>query len=395
MGWHWAVEIARLGHEVHVLTRDNNREPALRGLAQLEKLDLTVHGYDLPRWARWWKKGTRGVHIYYLLWQWGAYRRACRLHAQLHFDLVHHITFAVYRHPSFMGRLGIPFVFGPLGGGEDTPPGLLRSLPLRGRIAERLRAAANQLASLDPLLRSSFRTAALILYKTAETLGQIPPKFHGKCVCVQDVASDADALAAHPSPGAEAQFLFVGRQLYWKGVHLALRALAAVRRDLPDARLTIVGAGRDRAWLETLAHELGVADAAHWRGQLPHEQVQTLYAGHCAFVFPSLHDSGGTVIMEALSQGLPVVCLDLGGPGAILPDRCGIKIHARNRNEDQVVQALADAMKKIATDAALRNELAANALTAARELTWSALAAGAYREIEARCAAGVNFEGSR
>jgi glycosyltransferase involved in cell wall biosynthesis len=385
MGWHWAVEIARLGHEVHVLTREGNREPALRGAAQLKDLQLIVHGYDLPRWARWWKKGARGIHAYYLLWQWGAYRRARRLHAELRFDLVHHITFAVYRHPSFMGRLGIPFVFGPLGGGEDTPPGLLRSLPLRGRIAERLRATANKFASFDPLLRSTFDRASLILYKTVETLNQIPAHFRHKCTCVQDVASDSDAIAKTPAMEAGPRFLFAGRLLYWKGVHLALRALAELRRDVADAELTIVGHGGDRAWLRRMAEDLQLDHAVAWLGWLPHEEVLASYASHRAFVFPSLHDSGGTVVMEAMSQGLPVVCLDLGGPGAILPAACGFKIEARDRTEEQVIRALAEAMKKLATDAALRNAMAANALKAASELTWSILVRHAYEEIEKKC----------
>lgn len=386
MGWHWAVEIARLGHEVHVLTREGNREPALRGAAHLEGLNLTVHGYDLPGWARWWKKGARGIHAYYLLWQWGAYRRARRLHAELHFDLVHHITFAVYRHPSFMGGLGIPFVFGPLGGGEDTPPNLLRSLPLRARIAERLRAAANKFAWYDPLLRATFGRASLILYKTVETLHQIPTHFRHKCTCVQDVASDGDAVASAPAIEAGPRFLYAGRLLYWKGVHLALRALAELRRDVPHAELTIVGDGADRTWLRRVAAELHLDPAVTWLGWLPHEEVLASYASHQAFVFPSLHDSGGTVVMEAMAQGLPVVCLDLGGPGAILPAECGIKIDVGNRTEEQVIDALARAMEKLATETEVRNKMAANALYAARELTWSTLVRHAYEEIEKRCA---------
>ncbi len=387
MGWHWAVEIARLGHEVHILTREGNVDAVLRGIAELHGLQLKVHGYDLPRWSRWWKKGSRGIRLYYLLWQLGAYRFARRLHAELGFDLVHHITFAVYRHPSFMGRLGIPFVFGPLGGGEDTPSALLPSLPLRGRVVERLRRAANRAASLDPLLRATFQSASLILYKTVETLHQIPRPFRDKCICVQDVASDSAVLAAAPSLGDGTRFLYVGRLLYWKGVHLALRALAELRREVPDAQLTVVGDGHDRAWLQGLARELQLDEAVEWKGWRPRDEVQGLYASHRAFVFPSLHDSGGTVVMEALAQGLPVICLDLGGPGAILPEHCGLKICARGRTETQVVADLVEAMKKLAVDARLRQELAVNALEAAKRQTWAALVAGAYRKIDAQLAA--------
>jgi glycosyltransferase involved in cell wall biosynthesis len=384
MGWHWAVEIARLGHEVHILTRANNVPACERGLAVLSGLRLSVHGYDLPRWARWWKEGQRGVRLYYVLWQRGASRRAQALHRAQHFDLVHHITFAVWRHPSFMGRLGIPFVFGPVGGGEDTPRALRRSLPLRAKIVEALRAAANLLAAVDPLLLSTLRRASLVLYKTTDTLSHIPRRFRAKCICIQDVATDKDGVATAPASSAGPNFLFAGRLLYWKGVHLALRALAQVRDQLPDARLTIVGGGRDRAWLENLARELGLESAVDWRGLLPHDEVLRIYATHTAFVFPSLHDSGGTVVMESLAQGLPVVCLDLGGPAAILPAQCGVKIPAHGRTEDEVAADLAAAMIRLATDAEFRGNLAASALDAARRMTWSALAADAYAKIESR-----------
>jgi hypothetical protein len=74
--------------------------------------------YDLPAWRRWWKSGGRGVRLYYLLWQWGAYRAARQLNRVCRFDVVHHITSGIFRHPSFMAFLDVPFAFGPLGGGE-------------------------------------------------------------------------------------------------------------------------------------------------------------------------------------------------------------------------------------------------------------------------------------
>ena len=387
MGWHWAVEIARLGHRVHILTRANNLERIEREIKLCRGLELAVTGYDLPGWARWWKKGSRGIRLYYLLWQWGAYRCARRLHRGERFDLVHHITFAVFRHPSFMGRLGIPFVFGPVGGGEFAPAELRRSLALRSRVAEAARAAANRLAAFDPLVRATLRSAALVFYKTPETLRQIPGKFHAKCICMQDVACDTAALAAEPALSAEPRFIYAGRLLYWKGIHLALKALAELRHEMPGARLTVAGSGPDEGWLRELSGRLRIAGAVEWLGWLDHAKTIELFARHRALVFPSLHDSGGTVVMEAMARGLPVICLDLGGPGAILPPDCGIKIAAHGQSESQVVAGLAGAMKLLATGDEPCREMAANALAAARLRTWQAIVQGAYREIEKLTAA--------
>jgi glycosyltransferase involved in cell wall biosynthesis len=90
-----------------------------------------------------------------------------------------------------------------------------------------------------------------------------------------------------------------------------------------------------------------------------------------------------------MAQGLPVICLDLGGPGAILPADCGVKIPARGRTENEIIADLASAMTSLAVDEALRGRLAANALEAAGRNTWSALAADAYAQIESRLAAGA------
>ena len=94
VGWHWALELARLGHEVWVLTRAKNRPAVEAELVKMpHKANLHFLYYDLPAWARWWKKGSRGIHLYYVLWQWGAYRLATQVHPRERFDIVHHITF--------------------------------------------------------------------------------------------------------------------------------------------------------------------------------------------------------------------------------------------------------------------------------------------------------------
>jgi len=371
MGWHWALEIARLGHEVWILTRENNLPSLERALTLQPNLPIHLVGYDLPAWLRWWKKGGRGVNAYYSLWQRGAYQVARRLALKTHFDLIHHITFAVFRQPSLMGRIGVPFVLGPIGGGESTPPRLLGSYPFRGRAVDAARDLANRIAGFNPAVRRSFARAALILCKTKETLAYVPPAYRVKCVMTQDVAIEEDRIAPEPSANPSApRFLYVGRLLYWKGIHLALQALAQMRRNCPDATLTVAGKGPDRKWLCQMADRLGIAHAVEWNGWVPREQVLDMYRGHTAFLFPSLHDSGGTVIMEALSQGLPIICMDTGGPGAMLPPSCGFKIPVEARSQAEVVCDLAAAMQQLAGNPALRLEMAQRALQAAKENTW-------------------------
>ena len=137
IGWHWATRLARTGHHVWVLTRANNRA-AIEGVLEREPgAESALRYYDLPEWVCRWKNRAGLLRLYYLLWQWGAYGVAQRLCREDRFDLVHHITFGVFRLPSFMAFLGLPFVFGPVGGGESAPRAAEKDVPA-ARLLDRL-----------------------------------------------------------------------------------------------------------------------------------------------------------------------------------------------------------------------------------------------------------------
>lgn len=385
VGWRWAIELARLGHRVRVITRTNNREPIEAALTGCASGDLQFIYYDLPAWARCWKRGARGVHLYYLLWQFGAFRVAKRLTRQTRFDRVHHITFGVFRHPSFMAFLGVPFVFGPVGGGESAPRALRQSFPLRGRVADFLRDLSNRLALFDPLLRATFRRAELILCKTRETRDLIPASCRRKCRVELEIGIDLPETAPLRLPAgageggaAGCRLLYAGRLIYWKGLHLGLAALARLRARHPEVRLTVVGAGPDEQWLRDTACRLGLADAVDWHGWLPRDELLALYGRHDAFVFPSLHDSSGNVVLEALGNGLPVVCLDLGGPAAIVDETCALVVATGRHTEEAVVAELAIRLESLVLDSQLRQRLADGALARARQFEWREVVARVY-----------------
>ncbi len=382
VGWNWVQALVRRGYTVHVVTRSNNRE-SIENAAASRVPALAFHYYDLPGWMRRWKRWPGGIYLYYLLWQMGAYRIARRIHATERFDRVHHVTFASYRQPSFMGSLGIPFLFGPVGGGETMPAQLGRSLSPRARLSEAIRNLGNSLIGLDPFMRATFTRAEIIACTTAETRARIPLPYRHKCL-VQLAIGIADA-EIHPPTSEEPlapHFLFIGRLLYWKGLHFAFRALAQVRRSLPNVKLKIIGTGEDRAWLDAQARDAGVTDLLEWVASTPHDEIAREYRHSLAFVFPSLHDSGGMVVLEALAAGLPVVCLDLGGPGTIATSDCAIVVPAQQSSEASIVQSLAEAMVRIASDPAFRARLSANAVIRARQLTWDHAAEHLYGVVD-------------
>ena len=378
VGWNWMLALVEQGHDVFVITRGNNRQ-AIDAEIEKRSISVTPIYHDLPAWCRRWKHWPGGIYFYYLLWQIGAYFHARKIHRVCPFDVVHHITFVIFRQPSFMGGLGIPFILGPVGGGETSPRHLRAGMNLSGRLREIFRDMLIATARHDPLMNRTFSRASLVACTTGETLERIPSRFHAKCIVLPAIGIDPpnDQIVPVSSPSFPS-FLFIGRLLYWKGLHLALRAMPEVLRQLPDARLKIVGEGKDARWLKQVAEECGVSAHIDWIPQLPHSEISAVYREHVAFVFPSLHDSGGLVVLESLAAQLPVICLGLGGPGVFIDPSCGVVIDAVNQSEDSVQRSIAAAMIQLAQQQSVRNSLAAKCVSRARHFSWQGAAQQLY-----------------
>ena len=109
VGWQRALHMLAYADEVWVLTRSNNqtvieRDPLSR------KQGLHFLYFDLPPWVLKLKKQAWFLPLYFILWQWGAYRLAAWRHRITPFDRVYHVTFVSMQFGSFMGRLGVPFI---------------------------------------------------------------------------------------------------------------------------------------------------------------------------------------------------------------------------------------------------------------------------------------------
>nr|NJM03238.1 hypothetical protein [Desulfobacula sp.] len=170
VGWNWAIESAKLGHDVWVLTRANNQHSIEKELIQYpSRANLHFIYYDLPAWAIRLKRLPGGIYLFYSVWQFGAYKLAKRIHTSVNFDIVHHVTFVSIRFPSFMGRLKTRFILGPVAGGETAPRRLRAGYPIRGVMLDLLRDGANCYIRFDPLIRSMLNKAETIFVTSDQT----------------------------------------------------------------------------------------------------------------------------------------------------------------------------------------------------------------------------------
>lgn len=358
VGWNTTRELLKY-HQVWVLTRADNRPTIEAELAKNPIPGLQIVYYDLPPWARWWHKGLRGVQFHYYLWQIGAYYKALKLHNEVNFDLVHHVTYVKYWSPSFLSLLPVPFIWGPVGGGESAPKAFWQDFSLRGKAYEALRDGARWLGEKDPFVRLTAQRSAAIQSTTNDTAKRIyalgiktPVQLYSETALD---SAEITQLAERVLPdNSMIRFISMGRLLHWKGFHLGLRAFA--QADLPeDAEYWVLGEGPEKPRLEALVADLGIERQVKFWNRLPRAETLEKLGESVALVHPSLHDSGGWVCLESMAMGRPVLCLDLGGPAVQVTSETGFKILAHN--PEQTVRDLAEAMTLLAKDPQLRDRL--------------------------------------
>jgi glycosyltransferase involved in cell wall biosynthesis len=380
VGWSWATELARIGHKVTVITRCANRT-AIESERGHEALRFLY--YDLPNSVQRMRNASFGRMPYYVAWQFGAARHVRKLFPALPFDLVHHVTYVSARYPSFMGSLGIPFWFGPVSGGEVVPAPLRRGLSAGQRCREWLRDISNRCVRFDPFMRKTFQLAQKILV-TRDTLLLLPPDCRAKSTVQLAVGlKDPDLPQAVPAmrDPASPRLLYVGRLLEWKGVDIALHAIARIKNRFPEVAFTIVGQGPARARLQELAARLDLQANVRWLGWQPQGRLGAHYQSADLLLFPSLRDSGGMVVLEALAHGLPVVCTDVGGPGAIVDSTCGRALQTAEGGRQQLAEAIADATLRILAVPGLLASLSLGARVRARNFRVRDLVKCVYADV--------------
>lgn len=148
----------------------------------------------------------------------------------------------------------------------------------------------------------------------------------------------------------------------------ALKAFRIVRESIPGARLTIAGSGPERAQLEAMAKELGVADAVVFAGRVDNEHMPMLYREADLALNPSLADNMPISILEALASGVPVVSTDVGGVPFLVEDgKTALLVPPCNP------ERMAESVLRVLRDEPLHERMVLNGLDHARRFSWESV----------------------
>lgn len=327
-GWNLICQAARK-HKVIAVTRKNNREAIERYFATHRsevQANIEFQYFDLPAVLRFWKKIGKLYLVYCYLWQ--LLVPLFIKYQKLEFDVAHNLNFHSDSHPTFLWMLGKPVVWGPVGHHPPMPAEALKQHAWKIRVADRANYWVKRIArSCDPFFRIAVKKAHTIL-TVHRGVGLAMDAKPGKLGYFPAIG--AERQDEQPTQSTRFDVLSVGRFVPMKGFDLALRAFAHFYHQLDPAyqritQLTLVGEGPEEAKLRALTNQLNIADAVEFVDWVPRNAMRALYSNASAFLFPS-HEGAGMVVPEALSYGLPVVCLRNHGPGELTSNDCAFRV---------------------------------------------------------------------
>jgi len=353
IGWEWYSRLSETSH-VTLLTHVRNR-PALTasgtplGDSSIIYIDTEWFAGPLYRFADWCF--PRSEHPKFLIasldffvYDWMALRQTRQLiKSGQTFDIVHAVTPVSPLAATRLYKLGIPLVLGPWNGGLASPTTFPEIMKAESKWLYPIR----NLGRVFDAVIGSTRNAAMILTATKATLAAIPARYQAKCQSLLENGVNLDLFTAAPYPPVASdtkplQIVFVGRLLPFKGVGMLLKAIKAL--DFP-VQLTIVGEGSERANLENITAQLTLTEQVRFTGNLPLEQISAIVQQSHVFCLPSVRESGGAVLLEAMAVARPVIAVDFGGPAEIVDDAVGVKLPATGKTD--VVNGLIKALTNV------------------------------------------------
>lgn len=365
-GWLWSIGLMNLGFEVHTFTREINR-------AEIENEEiipnLHIHYLKLPNIVeKLYSFSNITMYFYYFIWQWKLYLRIKKIHKIEKFDLIHHITWGSIQQGSFLYKLSIPFIFGPVGGGQYAPPKYKEFFKVYWRDEVKRKLISKLFFNFNPACFKTIRKADIILVSNIETYNLVK-KFNPRKVeiCLDTIISNKHFPINNLERNidkTEIKLLWVGRFLPRKGLLLTIEVMKELKK-YQNIKLTIVGDGPMMNYVRELIGKYELSSTVELIGRIPYDAVKNYYQTHDVFFYTSLRESGGVQLIEAMSFGLPIVTIDLHGQGQIVNEQVGYKIPVEE--PEVTIKNLANSIIEISQNSLQYKYLSNNAYAFAKQ----------------------------
>ena len=373
MGWGWIYALSKY-YDLWVITeRDEfysdietelNKKPELRDRIKFYYISRKRNKISEIIWppSYYWS---------YKKWQKEAYALARSLHKDIGFDLIHQLNMTGYREPGYLWKLPLPFIWGPVSGFMQMPWSFMRILGWKNAFFYSARNIVNWLQMrFSARVRNAMILADVLIAATREDQIAINNIFKKESLLINEtgvILHDVQLSRPPYNKDRALNLCWCGLLIGRKALPLALNALSRLKSKIVF-ELNIIGDGPEATRYKMLSKKLGIDSCVHWHGWIEHEEAIKNLSRSDVMLLTSIQDSTTSIVMEALTLGVPVICHDMCGFGTVIDETCGIKIPVINPSRS--IEEFAYTINKLANNPDLLKNLSNGAFNKASEFTW-------------------------
>lgn len=375
-GWSWIASSMKTC-DTWVITRSENKVDIEQyiyknGLGN-ERLHFVY--LDIPAFLNFYYKTRKLYMLYYIIWLKTIAKKVIYLHSRENFDVIHHVTLGDFRNILPLGTIACKKVFGPVGGAQLTPKVFSPYInsPKR-RFSEKFREVVNRLICRSRRYQKILNDYDLILAANCETEECLKKYLcsPGKCVLMSENGIHRNEIQSYKdhvkTDNDEINIIWSGRMVYRKGLDLLLDVLAELKTERKYV-VTLVGTGPELKRLKKKSRAMQLS-MVHFAERVPYNQMKEIYKMADIFVFPSLRETTGTVLLEAISNGIPVVCFDQNGAQVVLTQECA-EFVTISKSLASIQKEFREKLKKLIENDEYRVKKSRNAyIHACTDCTW-------------------------
>lgn len=392
MAWNWCVNLAKYC-ELHIVTEGEFRDRIEAVLPTLPQ-GANMHFYYNPVSDKirqmCWNQGDWRFYKYYKEWQKKTYLIAKEICGKRKIDVLHQLNMIGFREPGYLWKLsretGIPFVWGPIGGLKQFPLKYADGGGLKMKAFMALKNALNILQlKYDRRVDAAIRQASLLVSSIPDSYKAIKKYKKRESVVIPETGCFDETIVSDYLKRFEGETLnvmWVGKFDFRKRLDIAIKTLA--KTESTNIRLKVFGSGTPEQInnVKALASKLNVSGQITWMGNRPNDEIKREMARADIFLFTSVSEDTSTVVLEAISCHLPVLCFDTCGMSAVIDCKVGIKISLTN--PVQSIKDFAEKIEYLYSHRDVLKTLSDNCIERQKELSWDSKAkkmVGLYEQV--------------
>lgn len=339
MAWNWCVNLAKYC-ELHIITEGEFRdkiEAVLPTLPQGNNMHFYYNPVSDEIRKMCWNQGDWRFYKYYREWQWKTYIMAEEIIKQHDIDIVHQLNMIGFREPGYLWEIeNKPFVWGPIGGLKQFPNSYLEGSGIKMKLFNRIKNIVNiYQIKHDKRVNQALKKADLLICSIPDSYNVIKRYKGLNSIIIPETGCfiDDKAIRRNREEKANGDFklLWVGKFDFRKQLNIALATMAKLK-DKSNIKLIICGSGSDDqvSYYKQMALKLDIEDNVVWKGNIENSKVKEEMRKSDIFFFTSVSEDTSTVVLEAVSCELPVLCFDTCGMGYVINESVGQKIPLTN-----------------------------------------------------------------